>query len=328
MKYSVIIPVYKAEKTLRRCVDSLLNQPHDHAEILLINDGSPDGSGEICREYAKKHPSVRYFEKENGGVSSARNYGLDHARGEYLLFVDSDDYVTPDFFAAIDAELKKYDYDLIQFSNYFTDGQYQSERIRQPFRATTRETLFPKLIETLYKKKSNGPVAKLYKTSIVQQRGIRFPEDMEVGEDRAFYIHYSLYMSSFCVSEHPIYVVSTENDHSLSRKQRKDLDEQTARLNAYLEAAMQRSGLPEAERAEYQKALNYDRLRMVYSKAKTLHRQQIPFSRRIKTLHGYCRELNSLQLVYPDSRYCRLTSLPVRRNLALVIDAMAWKLTR
>lgn len=327
MKYSVIIPVYKAEETLCRCVDSLLLQPHDDAEILLINDGSPDGSGAICNAYAQNHSCVRYYEKENGGVSSARNYGLEHAAGDYLLFVDSDDYVTPDFFSAIDVALAENDYDLVQFSNYYTNGMNQTERIRKPFRATTREALFPKLIETLYKKKSNGPVAKVYRRSIVEAHGIRFPEDMEVGEDRAFYMHYSLFMRSFCVSAHPIYVVNTENEQSLSRKHRDDLDEQTAHLNTYLEAAMQRSGVPEAERAEYQKALNYDRLRMVYSKAKALHREKLPLTKRLKTLHSYCRDLNRLNLAYPDSRYCRFTSLPVRWNLALVIDAMAWKLT-
>ena len=180
--------------------------------------------------------------------------------------------------AAIDDVLAENDYDLVQFSNYYTDGMNQTERIREPFRATTREALFLKLIETLYKKKSNGPVAKVYRRSIVEAHGIRVPEDMEVGEDRAFYIHYSLFMNSFCISDCPIYVVDTENEQSLSRKHREDLDEQTAHLNAYLEAAMQRSGVPEEERAEYQKALNYDRLRMVYSKAKALHRQELPLA--------------------------------------------------
>ena len=89
---------------------------------------------------------------------------------------------------------------------------------------------------------------------------------------------------------------------------------------------MQRSDVPEAERTEYQKALNYDRLRMVYSKAKTLHRQQVTLMQRLKTLRKYCRDLNRLQLEYPNSRYCRLTSLAVRRNLSLLIDVMAWKL--
>lgn len=324
--YSVIIPVYKAEQTLQRCVDSLLSQPREDVEILLINDGSPDSSGIICEQYAQSCPVVRYFAKENGGVSSARNFGLDHASGKYVLFVDSDDYVMPDFFSAIDATLAEDDFDLIQFSNFFTDGINQTKRIREPFRATTRETLFPQLIETLYKKKSNQPWAKCFRRSVMEAHQIRFPEDMEVGEDRALFIHYSLYMSSFCISDHPIYMVNTENEQSLSRKPREDLDEQTASLNAYLDAAMQRSGVTETERAEYQKALNYDRLRMVYSKAKALHRKQIPLMQRLKMLRKTCQDLNRLQLEYPDSRYCRLTSLPVRRNLALLIDAMAWKL--
>ncbi len=327
-KYSVIIPVYNAEKTLRRCVDSLLSQPHDNVEILLINDGSPDNSGEICREYERNDPCVRCIEKENGGVSSARNCGIEHASGRYLLFVDSDDYVTPDYFTSIEAALKDYDYDLIQFSNFFSDGTRLKNRIREAFQAKTREKLFQKLIETLCKKKSNGPVAKVFSRAVVNERCIRFPEDVEVGEDRAFFIHYSLYMNSFCVSDRPIYIVNTENDFSLSRKHRSDLDEQTARLNAYLDEAIQRSGVSASERAEYQKALNYDRLRMVYAKAKTLHREHVSFAPRLRTLRGYCRDLNCLNLTYPDSFYCRMTSLPVRRSLAFLIDAMAWKLTR
>lgn len=326
-KYSVIIPVYNAGQTLPRCLDSLLSQNHDEVEILLINDGSIDESGRICREYERNNACIRYIEKENGGVSSARNCGIDHAKGQYLLFVDSDDYVTPDYFSSIDAVLSTYEYDLIQFSNYFTDGVHQTERIREPFQAMTRETLFPKLIETLNKKKSNGPVAKVYSRSLVEAHCIRFPEDMEVGEDRAFFIHYSLYMNSFCVSDHPIYVVNTESGSSLSRKKRDDLDEQTAHLNAYLDKAILASDVSLEERVEYQKALNYDCLRMIYSKAKALHKEHTPLFSRLKTLHGYCRDMNRMHLAYPNSQYCRITSLPVRWNLAFVIDLIAWKLT-
>lgn len=328
MKYSVIVPVYQAEKTLHRCMNSLLSQLRDDVEILLVNDGSRDDSGAICKRYSQNYPCVYYFEKENGGVSSARNYGIGRASGEYLLFVDSDDCVTPDFFSAADSVLAEYDYDLIQFSNLFTDGSNQTQRIREPFRATTREKLFPKLIETLYKKKSNGPVAKVYKRQIIQEHQIQFPEDMEVGEDRAFFVHYSLYMNSFCVSEIPVYIVSTENELSLSRKHRDDLDEQTLRLNCYLSEAMEYSGAPEKECAEYRKALNYDRLRMIYAKAKHLHREQICFSERIKKITSYCRELNKLDLSYPKSFYCFVTSIPVQWTLPFVIDLVAWKLTR
>ena len=100
MRFSVIIPVYNAEKTLRRCVDSVLSQLGDRDEVLLVNDGSKDGSGAICAEYAGRDVRVRLIDKENGGVSSARNAGLDAARGDYVLFVDSDDWVSGDLLSA------------------------------------------------------------------------------------------------------------------------------------------------------------------------------------------------------------------------------------
>ena len=92
-KISVIIPVYNAESTLRRCVDSFLAQTFTDFECLLINDGSKDRSGEICDEYVARDSRVKVFHKENGGVSSARNVGLDNATGEWIAFVDSDDWV-------------------------------------------------------------------------------------------------------------------------------------------------------------------------------------------------------------------------------------------
>ena len=92
-KISVIVPVYNTEKYLHRCIDSILSQTFTDFELLLINDGSKDGSGAICDEYAAKDNRVRVFHKENCGVSSARNLGLDNVQGEWVLFVDSDDWM-------------------------------------------------------------------------------------------------------------------------------------------------------------------------------------------------------------------------------------------
>lgn len=93
MDFSIIVPVYQVEAYLERCVDSLLGQTGAEFEVLLIDDGSRDKSGKICDEYAKKDSRVRVFHKKNGGLSSARNYGIDRAEGKYVLFVDSDDCV-------------------------------------------------------------------------------------------------------------------------------------------------------------------------------------------------------------------------------------------
>ena len=94
-KISVIVPVYNTEKYLHRCVDSILAQTFTDFELLLVNDGSPDKSGEICDEYAQKDTRVRVFHKENGGVSSARNLGLENAQGKWITYVDGDDWIEP-----------------------------------------------------------------------------------------------------------------------------------------------------------------------------------------------------------------------------------------
>ena len=96
-KISVIVPVYNTEKYLHHCIDSILSQTFTDFELLLIDDGSKDSSGAICDEYAAKDNRVRVFHKENGGVSSARNLGLDNATGEWIAFVDADDYLAPSY---------------------------------------------------------------------------------------------------------------------------------------------------------------------------------------------------------------------------------------
>jgi Glycosyltransferases involved in cell wall biogenesis len=114
---SVIVPVYKAEKYINKCIDSILAQTYPNFEIILIEDGSPDNSGKICDEYALKDSRIRAFHKTNGGVSSARNVGLREAKGDLICFIDSDDFVEKDYFEAIAAnanyDLGIYGYELL-----------------------------------------------------------------------------------------------------------------------------------------------------------------------------------------------------------------------
>ena len=98
IKVSVIVPVYNTEKYLDKCLNSLVNQTLKDIEIIVVNDGTKDNSEKIIRQYSKKYPSIKYYKKENGGLSSARNYGLEKATGEYIGFVDSDDYVEYDMY--------------------------------------------------------------------------------------------------------------------------------------------------------------------------------------------------------------------------------------
>ena len=115
-KISVIVPVYNTEKFLHRCIDSVLVQTYKDFELLLIDDGSKDSSGAICDEYAEKDARVRVFHKENGGVSSARNLGLDNAKGEWITFVDADDWVDDCWLQSINSEVYRHsDTDIIRY---------------------------------------------------------------------------------------------------------------------------------------------------------------------------------------------------------------------
>lgn len=98
---SIIVPVYNSEKTLCRCVDSILAQTYQNFELILIDDGSIDQSGKICDDYVRLDSRVRVFHKKNGGVSAARNVGLDNAKGTWLTFIDSDDYIQENYLSYI-----------------------------------------------------------------------------------------------------------------------------------------------------------------------------------------------------------------------------------
>ena len=112
---SVIVPVYKVEKYLNRCVNSILNQTYKDLEVILVDDGSPDSCPEICDGYAQKDKRVKVIHKENGGQGSARNSGLDVARGEYILFVDSDDYIAKNLIEITLQKAERFDADMVIF---------------------------------------------------------------------------------------------------------------------------------------------------------------------------------------------------------------------
>ncbi len=107
---SVIVPVYKVEKYLRRCIESILNQTYTNLEIILVDDGSPDNCGAICNEYAEKDSRITVIHQENKGLSAARNSGLDICTGEYVTFIDSDDYVGNDYFSHLYNNISDVDY--------------------------------------------------------------------------------------------------------------------------------------------------------------------------------------------------------------------------
>lgn len=120
---SVVVPVYNVEEYLARCVDSILNQTYRNLEVILVDDGATDSSGSICDDFAAKDSRVRVIHKKNGGLSSARNAGIDMASGEYITFVDSDDWIEADAYEHMLDVMKRYQVKLVCGGNYDVDGE-------------------------------------------------------------------------------------------------------------------------------------------------------------------------------------------------------------
>ena len=138
MKLSIIVPIFKVEQYLPKCVESLLNQdlmPEEY-EIILVDDGSPDRCGEICDEYSARHPQVRVIHRENGGLSAARNSGIEEACGKYVQFVDSDDYLEPNVLKSLVDKMEQDQLDILRFNYQNVNDRYEvfePNKVSKPF---------------------------------------------------------------------------------------------------------------------------------------------------------------------------------------------------
>lgn len=171
---SVIVPVYRVEEYLHKCVDSLLTQTYENLEIILVDDGSPDGSGAICDDYAARESRIRVIHKENGGLSSARNAGLDVARGEYIGFVDSDDWLEPETYAWLLSMAQKEDVKLVcagRFNCNSWDGSRTVGLCPLKEEVLTGQELARRIF--LWDNVDSAAVDKLYHRSLFD--GIRYP---------------------------------------------------------------------------------------------------------------------------------------------------------
>lgn len=188
---SVIVPVYNAESTIRRCVDSILAQTFTDFECLLIDDGSKDRSGEICDEYLEKDSRVRAFHKENGGVSSARNYGLSLAEGKYIVFVDADDYVPLNAFTSF---LDTPESDLVIANAVcFPQSLFQLD---WPSLMVYSDSIGDFLSINFNSPLLNGPWSKLFRKEIIEVFQLRFDEMLHFGEDSVFVKEYVQHVAS------------------------------------------------------------------------------------------------------------------------------------
>jgi len=228
MKFSIILPVYNASKTIARTLDSIVNQTFKDFEVIIIDDGSNDDTAKICFKYAETDKRFRYYFQQNNGVSSARNKGIELSNGEFVAFIDSDDIYKTTYLETFNTLICTYpDYD-----NYWC-------------RYTTRSDITQTDIgtfSTIEYLKSDVPYLhsivldaalwnKAYKKSIIVEHSIKLPEDISLGEDLIFNYHYlDETNGKILLCENELYVYTVNQDSSLDSKYREDLYEIQLRL--------------------------------------------------------------------------------------------------
>ncbi len=226
---SVIVPVYNAEKYIEKCISSIRNQTLKNIEVILINDGSKDRSKEIIEDYAKQDSRIVIINKENGGPAAARNMGIKQAKGKYVGFVDSDDYIEPDMYEKLfevadkeEVQVAMCGYKDVNVNNNSSELIVSNADFNKIHH---KEYIEDKIIRTFTQNINYGYFSmcnKLYLRNFIEEMGISIDEAREHGEDWWFNINIFMNLSSFIAIEEPLYNYIHINSNSLMAKYREE----------------------------------------------------------------------------------------------------------
>lgn len=215
---SVIIPVFQAEKYVERCVRSVQEQTYEALDIILIDDGSKDNSLEICKGLAEKDGRIRVFRQENKGVAATRNAGLFYATGEFIYFLDSDDWVREDTLARMVAAIGEQHADLCICGFKYIEDQGEEEHCFHTERKIDKSTLMEQYFWKLYENEILFNIGtKLYRRSRIEENNLRFHTDMIIYEDIRFCLEYLDHVQQVSLCGEPFYCYFRGNDNSITR---------------------------------------------------------------------------------------------------------------
>lgn len=247
---SVIVPIYNVEKYLRQCLDSLAAQTYKNIEVIMVDDGSPDNCGAICDEYSKRYSNFIAVHKENAGLGMARNTGMEHMNGEYVMFIDSDDYISDDLIEVLYQAIKKNNVDIAKGGFYLVkdDGSIYNKRIYKDevFEGKKAAIEFlPRLIGSSPEKKDSfemSACASLYRTSHIKTNDIRFPSERDlISEDMVFNISYAQYADGACTVSKTGYNYRL-NPSSLTKSYRSNRFEMCTKFYHYVKDMLTKLG--------------------------------------------------------------------------------------
>ncbi len=206
---SVIVPVYNVERYLNKCIDSIVSQTYKNLEIILVDDGSSDNCPAICDEWAEKDSRIKVIHKENGGVSSARNTGIELAAGEYLGFVDSDDYIDSDMYTVLYHQIKLTAADLSVVGVYYGE---RTDCFDSDITFSKHQTHLMLFNQRDYMAFNGYLVNKLYKSEIIHKNNIRLNNNITMGEDMCFNFEYISHIDKSCVTKYCGYYYEYRED--------------------------------------------------------------------------------------------------------------------
>lgn len=260
--FSLILPVYNVEKYVKRCVNSLLRQEYTDYEIILVDDGSTDSSGSICDKLADKNNNIFAYHKENGGLSDARNYGMDRAKGNYILFIDSDDWVDEKLLISLHNHLNKSNVDILKFGfqkmqegnykntffSYFNIGVYDRRQIEETI---LPYTIGPKRLFCYEQNACKSVWSHVYSLNFLRENNIRFVSEREIlNEDYLFNLHTLLYAKSLEVTHYILYY-HDYREGSLSKRYITNEFERKLKLHREYKLLLERNGLFERYETPY-----------------------------------------------------------------------------
>lgn len=321
MKYSVIIPAYNAAKTLPRCLDSLCMQLRDDAELLVVNDGSTDQTDTVYIGYADKFPQIHVFSKENGGVSSARNVGLDNAKGEYILFVDADDAVREDYFSVLDNALAGRP-ELLLFSKQLLGRAGSSRSHIKRCTCSDQQESSRILADCLRKQELNLITTKAFRRDLIETQHLRFDERLDIGEDKVFSLAFSLLVTHIKRIEEPLYFLSVDDPDSLSRKKREHLCDSVLLEHRLMSELLNKADLPEDCKRVFQNAVNYSFYRSAYTVVGELRKYGLSTAERREKARAVLERYAAEQGYQSDGLSCCFAALPVRRKQTVLVDTI------
>ncbi|MGX6423860.1 glycosyltransferase family 2 protein [Streptococcus infantarius] len=294
MKYSVITPVYNVEKYIDRCLKSIISQNYDDLEIIVVDNGSTDSSGSICDTYANEHSNISVYHIENQGVGSARNFGLSKARGEFIYFVDSDDYLVGNLFADF-ADKLVLDLDLAVFSYYnsFEEDLTEKQRTEKslPFKGNYDKDGFIKIFKELFLSDMLYTVwNKIYRREFLLENNFSF-EQYELGEDVRFNLDVYREVNKIYLSQDSYYVyVTGRKGSAMSGYNPKRLQYQLQELKLV-------DSLLKDWHIDSSNLDNTVKARILMSNIYNISKQKLPVTNKVKLVKEICKSKDMVDFI-------------------------------